>query len=54
MKRILFSLGRIAVAVLVIVGIGSPIFLYFYQERLLFYPESINEVNRKAISQRER
>jgi len=40
----------------VIVGvvIGNPILLYFQQEKLLFYPDTINEGNRRVIKEQYR
>jgi pimeloyl-ACP methyl ester carboxylesterase len=48
-RRLFASAGRITAGVLVGIAIGNPVLLYFQQEKLLFYPDSINEANRKFI-----
>jgi len=48
-RGLLASAGRITVGVIVGVVIGNPILLYFRQEKLLFYPDAINEGNRQVI-----
>lgn len=52
MRRVFASIGRISAGVLVGVAIGNPILLYFQQEKLLFYPDSVNEGNRRVIKER--
>lgn len=53
-RRLFASIGRITVAVIIGVVIANPILLYFQQEKLLFFPDSINEDNRKVIKERYR
>ena len=48
------SAGRITVGVIVGAVIANPVLLYFQQEKLLFYPDSINEDNRRVIKERFR
>ena len=52
MKHFLSRVGRIALAVLAGVVIGNPILLYFIQEKLIFFPQPINEGNRALIRER--
>ena len=54
MRRLLASAGRITVGVIVGAVIANPVLLYFQQEKLLFYPDSINEGNRKVIKEKYR
>jgi fermentation-respiration switch protein FrsA (DUF1100 family) len=54
MKRLLVSAGRIAIAVIIGAAIANPALLYFQQEKLLFYPDTINEGNRRVIKERYR
>ena len=48
------KVGRIALGVVIGAAIANPILLYFQQEKLLFFPDSINEGNRKVIRERYR
>jgi pimeloyl-ACP methyl ester carboxylesterase len=53
-RRLLASAGRITVGVIVGSVLANPVLLYFQQEKLLFYPDAINEGNRKVIREKYR
>jgi len=44
----LVSLAKIAIAV----AIGLPVFLYFVQDRLIFYPQRLTEARRAEVAKR--
>jgi len=51
-RPLLLKIGRIAIGVVIGAAIANPVLLYFQQEKLLFYPDPINESNRKVIRER--